>query len=367
MTEKLKNLLHDQATTVDFALPDLDAITATGDRRIRRRRATGLAGGLAALAMVGGVAIVALGGDDGTPRVADEPFPATPLSWADGSTFHAGDLTRDVGHEVAAYVVTRHGYVFADDDGTVWSFVAGRVEEVGTVTSRSPRLVGDTDGALVGWVDPSGEVPAFVVLDTSTGRTTTLQAETTAGMGSLADEEDPAYFYAIDGSTAYLRDHRGAVGVDVTAGEVVWRDRTARNGFDVITAEDGLVALDAGDDGTTIEGGAEPVTLRQVYGSMGAFSASGRWLSLDADEPEVYDARTGRRIRIDVGSRAFGTGYAWIDDATLVVLAAQAEAGPVELLTCTVPDGTCTQAARFGDFEEFAETVVLSFGEGFES
>ena len=365
MTEKLKNLLHDQATTVDFAVPDLDAITASGDRRIRRGRGAGLVGGLAALAMVGGVAVVALGGGESTPRVADEPFPSTPLSWADGSTLHAGGLTHDVGHDVAAYVATRHGYVFADDDGTVRSLVAGRVEEVGTVTTRGPRLVGDTDGALVGWVDPSGEAPAFVVLDTSTGRVTTLATETTAGMGSLADEKDPAYFYAIDGSTAYLRDHRGAVGVDVASGEVVWRDRTARNGFDVVAAEDGLVALDAGDDGTRIEGGAESVTLRQVYGSVGTFSDSGRWLTLDADEPEVYDARTGRRVRIDIGSRVFGTGYAWVDDSTLVVLAAQTEAGPVELLTCTVPDGSCTQAARFGDFEEFTRTSVIAFGEGF--
>ncbi len=38
MTEKLKQMLHERTDSVDFAMPDLDALTRDGDRRIRRRR-----------------------------------------------------------------------------------------------------------------------------------------------------------------------------------------------------------------------------------------------------------------------------------------------------------------------------------------
>lgn len=50
MTDDLTTLLHRCADAGDFTVPDLDAIVATGDRRVRRRRA-GLAGVLAAAAV----------------------------------------------------------------------------------------------------------------------------------------------------------------------------------------------------------------------------------------------------------------------------------------------------------------------------
>ena len=35
MTDKLKQLLHERTDAVDFAMPDVDALTRAGDRRLR--------------------------------------------------------------------------------------------------------------------------------------------------------------------------------------------------------------------------------------------------------------------------------------------------------------------------------------------
>jgi hypothetical protein len=365
MTEKLKTLLHEQASTPDFAPVDLAAITATGDQRVRRRRGAGVVAGVAGLTVVSAAVAVGLGSAD-SPQVAEDPFPTGVLTWAHGSRLHTSAEQADVGHEIAAYVSTANGYVLTDGEGAVFSYVDGQTERVGTVASRQARLVADADGSLAGWVDPSGDAPVFVVLDTDTGDVITLDTAMTSDMGALADEEDPAYFYAIDGRTAYLRDQRGAIGLDVDDGGVVWKDETARNGFSLVAAENGIVARDAGDRGMLLEGPESEVLLRQVYASLGAFSPSGQWLTLDADEPEVFDAHNGRRVPVDIEDRVFGTGYAWLDDQTLVLIAARTENGPVELLTCAIPSGTCAQAEEFGDFDDFTRDYVLPFGEEYE-
>ena len=163
---------------------------------------------------------------------------------------HVGDQTVDVGHEVWAYSRTTRGYVVADRDGTVWSVTDSGVRSVGTVSAKHPRIVADTDGTLAGWVDPSGESPAFVVLDQATGDVVREDGETAPGMGELADEENPAYIYAIDGRTAYWRDARGAVAVDVDSGEVRVVDARARNGFDIVAAEDDAASPSSRQRGT---------------------------------------------------------------------------------------------------------------------
>lgn len=365
MTEKLKQLLHERSDAVDFAMPDIDALTRAGDRRIRRRGAALVAGGLAAAVVTATVLVPQLrGGADPVPVV---DVPATDaVSWAKGDVIHVGDRTVDVGHEVWAYARTTRGYVVADRGGTVWSVTDSGISSVGTVSAKHPRIVTDTDGTLAGWVDPSGESPDFVVLDQATGDVVREDGETTPDMGELADEENPAYIYAIDGRTAYWRDARGAVAVDVDSGEVRVVDAQARNGFDIIAAEDDLVAVSR-QRGTQIGQGPDDVVamLREVYGSMGAFSPDAHFYTADADEPQVYDVSTGTRVGLDL-DRGFATGYEWLDSETLVVLAAaEAEnSAEAELLTCSVTSGECTPvAAELGTFDDMVESVALPVGE----
>ena len=74
------------------------------------------------------------------------------------------------------------------------------------------------------------------------------------------------------------------------------------------------------------------------------FSPDARYVSVEGDEPLVYDVATGRRVPIDVDGREFAAGYEWLGpDALALVASRSAEHGPFELLTCKASTGACTQ------------------------
>jgi hypothetical protein len=360
MTEKLKTLLHEQAESMDFAVPDLDSLTRTGDRRIRRRRATGLVGGVAALAVVGGLAVTQLGGSDDVrrdPAPAGDPASTARVTWAEGSVLHWPGGSADLGHPIRAYLPTEVGYVFTDGAGAVFSAVEGDVSPVGTIATKQPRIVADHDGPHAAWVDPSGPLPRVAVLDQTTGETRFYD---TAGLDSVT---------AIDGDTVYGQAHGTALALDLASGTTSPVD--APSGAEVMAAEDGVIISDTGDG----DGGADGdlvrrpdgtvVTLHQAYTSSATFSPDARWVSIDADEPKVFDTTTGQQVDIDVAGRVFATGFEWLAPDTLVMIASRNESGPVELLTCTVPAGTC--ASTVPDLGSFADLIpAFAFPVGVE-
>lgn len=365
MTENLKTLMHERATRADFASPDLDAIVRAGDRQVRRRRGITLVGGIAAAAVVGGAAFTQLGSDEPRSQVAVEPPAAAPVTWAMGSVLHTPTGEIDLGHDVRAYVRTSVSHVFSDRDGDVFSWEDGRALEVGHTDARNPRLVSDDESGLAGWVDPTGAEPVFVVLDQVSGETTTYDDHVEADMGNLADEADPAYFYAIDDRTAYWRDGRGAVAFDLDSEEVTVIDANARNGFGISDVENGVFAFTT-ENGTFVgPSRSDGIELPQTYGGFGAFSPDARYYSSEGDAPEVFDATTGEQVTLDLDGRQFGTGYEWLDDQTLVVLAAEKARmdSMAELLTCTVPDGACEFVTELGTFEDIAGVIALPGGE----
>jgi hypothetical protein len=363
MTEKLKTLLHERASSVDFVAPDLDAMVRVGDRQVRRRRGLGIAAGLAA-AVVTGLVVPVLRSDAPRDQLAVEPASTAPLTWVSGSVLHTPDSETDLGFAVQTYVRTASGYVFADTNGTVWSRVGGATTEVGRAPARDARLVSDTEGTLAGWVDPSGDRPAFVVLDQSTGKVTRYDEHTTSDMALLADESDPAVFSAIDDGSAYWRDQRGAVVVDLAGGEVRVVDADA-GGFDLGPMEDGLFAFRVG-SGTAIGEAPDDIVRRiDAYGELGSFSPDARYFSSDANQPQVYDVASGRRVSFDLEGRGFATGYEWLDDRTIAMLAARRPTmdAKAELLTCTVPEGTCEPVAELGTFERIQSSFALPIGQ----
>ncbi|WP_205474520.1 hypothetical protein [Nocardioides sp. SYSU D00038] len=361
MTETLKSLLHDDADGVDFAAPDLDAITRTGDRRRRTRRGFALLGTAALVAATAGGVVLATGDDGGDRRtpVATDPLPTDQVTWVTGDRLHTPTSSVDLGHEVRSYVRTSAGFAFVATGGAVFSFVDGTITEVGSTSAKAARLVGDTDGSRVGWVDASDGAPVFVVHDLATGETRTLEGETSAGMGELADEDDPAYFAALDGDDAWWRDARGLVRTDLGSGEATVVDADQSNGFGLLAVEDGLTVTDGGDAGTRVGG----LTLPQVYGSAGALSPDGTWVSVDADEPSVFATADGTRVSFDLPG--FATGYEFLDDETVVMIAQARESDPVQLLTCVVPAGTCTVAVPdLGSWDDLsAAGLALPVGE----
>ena len=265
-----------------------------------------------------------------------------------------------------SYVRTAAGLVLTDPDGTVYSLrtgaAGGEVDVIGATDPRRGYLVGDADGTRAGWVDTSGDLPVFVVADLTDGSVQRLEAPT-QGRGILKDEAEPATFFAIDQDTAYWLDDRGAVAVDVVTGDVEVLDPDATTGFDLLGAEDGVVARSAGDAGIRLG----EVLLPRVYGSIGSFSPDANWFSVDADDPQVYDVRTGQQVSFDLDAW-FATGYEWLDDSTVTMISQETRKTPVQLQTCRVPQGTCeVAAADLGSFDELlAEGFALPVGESME-
>jgi hypothetical protein len=349
MTEKLKDLMHEQASSVDFDLPDLDTLVRDGDRRLRTRRLGVVGAGLAAAAVATAVTLAAVGGGTGSRAVDPaQQAPATAeVTWVTGSVLHVGTRTVDLGHEVRAYVRTGDGIVFADPRGRVHSWTDGaEVSAVGRTSARRPHLVSDDETGQAAWVDVSDGDKTLAVLDRD-------------GVRTVRDDENLSRVYALDAGTAYLLDDRGALSLDLASGRTTVLDPDATGDDEILDAEDGRIAFNTpGEGGTEI--GARPgtgVQLPEGYGSSGRFSPDARWFSLDADEPMIYDARTGERLRFDVG-RGFATGYEWLDNSTIAMLAASEPdtAAQAELLTCQVPEATCeTVESQLGTFDELVE------------
>lgn len=349
MTETLKTLMHEQADSVDFAVPDLDAMVRTGDRR-RRTRRLGAVGAVAAT--VAGVALVATTLAPGQRAVepAGPAAQAAPLSWVDGSTLHLGDRIVDLDFRPRAYVRTAEGYVLSDREGRVWSWTDGDVRQVGRTDATSPHLVSDQESGLAGWFDPV-EGSYAVVDQRPDGYVRHHQAP---------PRSEPEDFVGIDAGTAYWTGASGLVAFDLGTG----RSTPLEVDGTVADVEDDLLAVrtDAGISVRTLAG-QEVRLLDGFHGELGSFSPDARWFTNDADEPQVLDLADGQRVGLDL-DRGFATGYEWLGAGTLAVIAS-AEASDdsrVELMVCEVPAGTCQQVARLGTFEEVVDTLVLPTG-----
>ena len=349
MTEQLKTLMHQQADSVDFAVPDLDAMVRTGDRRRRTRR---LAAVGAVAATVAGVALVATTLAPGQRAVepAGPAAPAVPLSWVDGSTLHLGDRVVELDFRPRAYVRTKEGYVFSDREGRVWSWADGDVREVGRTDATSPHLVSDEESDLAGWFDPV-EGSYAVVDQRPNGYVRYHQAP---------PRSEPEDFVAIDAGTAYWTADAGLVAFDLETG----RSTPLEVDGTFADVEDDLFAVrtDAGISVRTVSG-EEPRLLDGFYGELGSFSPDARWFANDADEPQVYDLVAGERVELDVAGRAFATGYEWLGEQSLAVIAAQHDGAVVELLVCEVPSGDCEVVAELETFDQLSDTLVLPVGE----
>lgn len=361
MTEKLKALLHEQASAPDFAAVDLAAITASGDRRVRRRRGlTALAGGLAALVVAGGVVVATADGDDGPDAAdaADAPaFPAQ-VTWVVGSILHTPDGEQDLGVDTVAYVRTSAGLVLADAAGAVWSYVDGRPTRIGTTDARRPQLVGDPNGTLAAWVDMSDGDPVPVAVDVAAGVPVRFPGRTVVGFEGFYRID------AVDDRTIYWREASGPVAADLDSGEV---SEVGEQGF-VVAAEAGVVVLsldggDPHDDGVVIRRDGVDLPLPEVSATQAYLSPDARYLSLEGDRLDVVDTETGRPVRFDLSARGFAAGYEWTGPHTLAVVTATGAKRPLELWTCTVSDGACSPVAELGPLSE-VETSGLTLPTG---
>lgn len=364
MTEKLKALME-RTAEVDFAPVDLRAIAAAGDRTVRRRRLALGAGALALVIIAGGAALALGKGGGEREHIAQDPVgaPLGVVTWTWDKALHTTSASYPLGHEVKAYVRTAVGYAFVDPAGVVYSYVEGRVERIGRLSTDDTRLVADDEGDLVGWTEVGSGQPRFVVHDLRAQETIDL-GEARPGPPADGEETLSARFSAIDGRTAYVQDARGALAVDVDTHALRVIDPRTRDDLAIYAVEDGQMAFAEGEQplriGRTV---AQSRSFPDLWGGPVYFSPDGRYVSLDADEPRVYVVATGRQVPIDIDGRSFGTGYEWLDAHTVVFAASRAEVGPLELLTCEVPSGRCTQVvADLVAFADIEGRIALADG-----
>jgi hypothetical protein len=409
MTESLKTLLHRQATSVDFKPSDLEAIVGTSHARVRRRRALATLATIVAVALAGGgvAAVVGNPTDGPPPPLPASPWPLDAVSWATGSTIHVGATdTIEVGHEVNAYVRTATGFVVLDGTDAVYSVTEHGVTRIGQMHDTLPnntdvqRLVVNSSGTLVGWVDESAlpDKLAVRIYDPVYGSTRDIPApRTTPDIHALPG----VLLFAIGDHTAYWRTYEGVHEFDLDSGSdrlIVAREDVqpgdAIYSYEVYSAENGVLAFTPEDDrrifaGRSVEDAIELVDFREYKSQIqipeelqaqGAeiieghtdpvrLSPTGDWLSFgifeaiavpvgnpadggaDVSEqrirPVVFNTATGERVTLAIPDTMLGMPSVWLDDTTLQVLAftvdmQQPEAPTsVSLYACSLPDATC--------------------------
>ncbi|WP_137295336.1 hypothetical protein [Nocardioides dongxiaopingii] len=342
MTHDLTDVLHQRAAAETFQRPDLDAILAVGDRRVRRRR-LGATAGVAALAVAlgAGLATLPTAEDDVAPAPAD-PFPTTTRAFEPVATVGPRVFVGDRMIRVAGWVDdlerTQAGFVYRSDD-VLRSYVDGTESVVGTTTGS---LVGDEDGFLVAWTDEArGQV---VVLDQRTGGTRRLDVPDSVGTGAGVE--------AVDGGTVYVTGSDGSARVDVASG-----DSGDLGDVDLLDVENGVLA--AWNETGTVLGpvGDSSSRVEIDAGDRGTLSPDGRWYAAaDVFEPSqeylgvgVVDTTTGGEVRLDVEAeqRDLVDATGWVDADTVTVAVVpwnehRAGGRPEQLFSCDVPSGACT-------------------------
>ncbi len=355
MTETLKNTLHDRASAPSFDPVDLAAIRRDGARTVRRRRAgVAVGGAVAAGAVVASLVVSLGGGDDGTDGVPVAVDPGTTstaeVTWVEGSTLHravSGDL--DLGREAVAYVRTSVGFVFADAEGAVFSTTGGEATQVGSTDADAISLVSDPARPVAAWLD--SERSGIVTYDQASGADLTLEDRVVG--------RDPR-LTALDGTTAYLDTGGRARRIDLVDGTVSTVEGPMGP---VLDASGDLVAIDTNGQGVVFSDAGSTTVVPQTYSSDGTFSPDGAWFSGDADETDVFDTTTLERLSFD-SPTFFATGYEWLDDETLVMIASESKGSPAQLLTCAVPEGTCETTVELDTFEAMEQRgFVFPFGE----
>ncbi|HEX6683703.1 MAG TPA: hypothetical protein VF062_12950 [Candidatus Limnocylindrales bacterium] len=370
MTESLKSMMAQQAASIAFKPPDLDAIARDNNRRIRRRRVTTVLAGAVAVAVVAGTAAV-LSNLERRPEVVADPIPTGTVSWAAASTIHNGTDTVILAHKIRAYVRTPVGFVTVDRTGNVYSITSRGHTRIGQLASAGSgndhvRLVADPGGTLVGWVGGDQSGLTMQIYDQATGQTSSFP---TAG----AKPPGGAVFFAIDGRTAYWRiaTRNAILAVDLDTGaerQLASGDRFPN--LEIWGAQNGVFAFTTdrqpGGNVTSIRVGrsveeSQEFTFKEnaESGPLIQLSPTGAWLAyllVEFDGPpiqdkvlaftgQVRDARTGDLITLDLPGVGFISPAVWLDDTTLQILGIGEGPGlsqRANMFACRIPEGTCT-------------------------
>lgn len=386
----MSNTLHDllQSKTDNLAAPEvhLDVVLAEGGRRVRRRRIALATGGCAVAAAASLLALqVGLPGTGlGRQTVPEAPlaaaFAANQPTYSIGNTIHIDGEKFTVQHDLALFVQTAEGVVYADRNGAVWASDGVEEQRLGTMDWANGRLV--ADGSLVAWINrPEGAEAKLVVLDQATGETQEHAVELAASRTEGGEFEDVV---AMDDTTVYWLDQRGYMAWNITAdatralpgveGKTVdFRDAEAGRFAWLESTLDGEVsgvfvgkAIGRGVELTPSE--PDPGYIGQTY-----LSPDGRIVTGEISDgvPAIFNATTGQQLPLDSGDYPFLVLYRWIDNDHVAAIGIDGDTEGsdestwvFDLLTCSVSEGACRVVEPA--FTKVADGFNIPVGEAME-
>ena len=361
MTGLLKDTLREQAEGQTTPRFDVDAIAAAGNRRARHRRAAVGSVAVAAVALTAFTVPRLLGtagttGADapvaGQGREAAAAFVERRPTYAVGGVIHYGRTQIDVGRPIETFVQTDDGFVLTTKNGDVWLADGEGSERVGH--SGNSRLRADDTGSLVAWVDAADDGhPQYVVFDTSSRKEAARVDDNAAGP-SREPEDRGAEVFAVDDGAAYWRTHEGLVRFDVAEGtSKVLERRTLDFIVDVANGHFAhkVWEADGGSSGIRVSTDlAHPAPPLPSTHDSGLLSPDGGYIAVEdgsPDEMAVYDTVTRDEVTPKTGY-AFAAPYGWLDDDTLTMIGIKHLEGtmPIDILECSIAEGTCEVVAE---------------------
>jgi hypothetical protein len=376
MNNLLKDMLDERAAGAEPPPLDLDAILATGNRQISRRRAIGALGGAVAVAagVIGTATVV-------RPRES-QPQPAKPASFAErrityavGSTIHYGDEVLSVApHKITTFVQTDAGFVFLDAENNI--HVADR-SGTRSLGAANWELTADFRGNLVGWIDAFKTPRESVVYDVLAGR----ELVRTAVGNKIPPTVDLAYsprIIAIDGGTAYFDTAHGPYRWDIQANR---GERLAGVGMNDVRAVAAgqivfLQPLDQRPPGVelTIAKSVTDKPSVRFLGQQAHLSPTAAYLVTQPNDARpgiepawaslhLVDTKTGNRIALP--DRTYFKFYfgQWIDAETCTIAAEHRTTGGLDLLVVNARTGATKVAVSHFATQGFSTTPprVASF------
>ncbi|MGZ0145425.1 hypothetical protein ACXJJ3_00025 [Kribbella sp. WER1] len=338
MTDLLKDTLTERADTVEPPPLDLDAIIATGNRRLSRRRALPLLGG-GAVAVAGGSLAVAAS----RKHLVPPPFTERRPTYAVGNEIHYGDEIISVApHRVTTFVQTDAGFVFLNAENAIHVVDHSGVRPLG---KSAWRLI--SGGNLAAWVEEFNDHDESVVYDVAARREVVRTAIGNKIPPNVSLAVSPRVV-ALDGDHAYFGTLDGLYRWDLTTNQ---SERLAKVGPEIVrTVADGqlvfqqpytkfaVVTLAIGPAIT-------PTAPAKFTGEQAFLSPTAAYLvtqPYDArpvvQDLKVFNATTGTHIALPPTYRSKFFGQ-WLDDATCTI-AAERRTGDLDLLVVDARTGS---------------------------
>lgn len=360
MTERLAQLLHEEAAGLEVPAPDASAVLASGRGAQRRRRLTSAVGALALVAAVGGsvLAVDALSGPDRDDAVDPAaPFDAGPVFSLGTTVYLEGGAEQAQVDDTAvkslfytsAGVLVRHGENQFSDGGGPQRFSLvredGTVSPIGVVTEETVPGT-DPGEPYLAFAEQASDGGFEVVVrdlrdDTEAARVP-LPADATATGGGWSVPP-----VALDGDRVWVGTGPQPYVVDWRAGAVEATDAVDPGFLEIV----GGRHLDEGEEGAAVVDAASgerllelPLRNDEETSSSPSLSPDGRFVMVTVEDLpgaggyappssfEVYSVETGEAVTVE--QPPYGVG--WTASGDLFSLT------ETELTTCDADSGACT-------------------------